>query len=50
MDTPEVKNLALLIKTRAVDEKAMPPGNITEITEEERAILKRWVEAGAPLK
>ncbi len=51
MDTPEqIKSLALLIKARAVDDRSMPPGNITEITEEERATLQRWVEAGAPVK
>jgi len=51
MDTPEqIKGLALLIKARAADDRSMPPGNITEITEAERATLKRWVEAGAPLK
>jgi uncharacterized membrane protein len=26
----------------------MPPGNVTEITPEERGILAAWVEAGAP--
>lgn len=51
MDTPEqIKSLALLIKARAVDDRSMPPGNITETTEEERATLQRWVEAGAPVK
>lgn len=51
MDTPEqIQSLGGLIQTRAVDERAMPPGNITGITEAERAILKRWVEAGAPIR
>jgi len=27
----------------------MPPGNATEITEEERAILGAWIAAGAKL-
>lgn len=51
MDTPEqIKALAARIKARAVDQKTMPLGNKTNITDEERAILRRWVEAGAPLK
>jgi uncharacterized membrane protein len=51
MDTPEqIRTLAGLIKARAVDERAMPPGNVTGITENERATLKRWVEAGAPIR
>nr|WP_302474198.1 urate hydroxylase PuuD [Roseococcus sp. MDT2-1-1] len=31
-----------------VASKAMPPGNLTEMTEEERARLVAWVAAGAP--
>lgn len=51
LDTPEqIKALAALIKAVAVDQKTMPPDNRTRITDEERAILGRWVEAGAPLR
>jgi uncharacterized membrane protein len=51
MDTPaQIKSLAALIKFRAVDLKTMPPGNITRITANERAVLGRWVDAGAPLR
>lgn len=51
MDTPEqIRTLAGPIKVRAADERAMPPGNVTGITENERATLKRWVEAGAPIR
>jgi len=51
MDTPkQIRALAGQIRARAVDQRAMPPGNKTGITDEERAILGRWVEAGAPLK
>jgi uncharacterized membrane protein len=32
-----------------VQTEAMPPGNLTEITAEERAKLIAWVAAGAPL-
>ncbi|HEV2359566.1 MAG TPA: urate hydroxylase PuuD [bacterium] len=50
-DTPaEIEARAALIKLRAVDLGSMPPGNVTHITDAERDILKRWVEAGAPLK
>jgi uncharacterized membrane protein len=31
-----------------VQTEAMPPGNLTEITPEERARLVAWVAAGAP--
>ncbi len=51
MDTPvQIKALASLIKARAVDQRTMPPGNKTGITDEERSILRRWVEGGSPLK
>jgi uncharacterized membrane protein len=29
--------------------KLMPMNNATQITEDERNLLKRWFEAGAPL-
>ena len=32
----------------AVRSNAMPPGNVTEMTGEERATLAAWIEAGAP--
>ena len=35
--------------TEQVQTEAMPPGNMTEITAEERAKLIAWVAAGAPL-
>lgn len=51
MDTPrQIKALAALIKARVVDLRTMPPGNITHITDDERAVLNRWIEAGAPLR
>ena len=40
---------AARIKFRAVDSHTMPFGNKTGITEEERKILGRWVDAGAPI-
>jgi uncharacterized membrane protein len=51
LDTPEqIKALAALIKAVAVDQKTMPPDNRTRITDEERAVLGRWVDAGGPLR
>lgn len=51
LDTPgEIKAAAGLIKKQVVDLKVMPLGNVTKITDEERAALGRWVDAGAPLQ
>jgi uncharacterized membrane protein len=51
LDTPEqITVRAARIKARAVEQRTMPLGNTTGITDEERAILGRWVDAGAPLK
>ena len=51
MDTPQqIRALAGRIKIRAEEQRTMPPGNITHITDEERALLRRWIDAGAPLK
>jgi uncharacterized membrane protein len=50
-DTPEqVQRHAPTIKIQAVSTTTMPLGNLTEMTDEERAILGRWIDAGAPLK
>ncbi|HTE03969.1 MAG TPA: urate hydroxylase PuuD, partial [bacterium] len=51
MDTlQQIRALAGRIRIRAVEQRTMPPGNITHITDEERALLRRWIDAGAPLK
>jgi uncharacterized membrane protein len=51
LDSPEnIHHLARLIELNAVRSDAMPPGNITEITPQERLILKAWLAAGAPEK
>ena len=44
----QVKAVASKIKTQAVDLKVMPPGNLTNMTDEERALLGAWINAGAP--
>ncbi|MGB3424166.1 MAG: urate hydroxylase PuuD [Castellaniella sp.] len=38
------------IRQMAVDAPLMPPGNLTGMTEEERALLAAWIAAGAPTK
>ena len=48
-DTPaEIQAKANQIKLRAVDTKTMPFGNKTDMTDAERALLGRWIAAGAP--
>ncbi len=50
-DTPEsISRLAERIRVRAVETRTMPPANKTGITDEERAVLARWIGAGAPLR
>ena len=45
-----VKQHALGIYQQSVVTKQMPMNNATGITEDERALIKRWYEAGAALK
>jgi uncharacterized membrane protein len=50
-DAPEsVVALAERIRVRAVETQTMPLGNKTGITAGERALLARWIAAGAPLR
>jgi uncharacterized membrane protein len=47
-DTPEqVAAQAEAIRRLAVDSTAMPPGNVTGMTEEERELLGAWIRQGA---
>jgi uncharacterized membrane protein len=49
LDNPaSMRRHARLIEINAVRSRAMPPGNITEITPQERAVLAAWLAAGAP--
>ena len=41
---------AQAVYQQAVVLKLMPMNNATQITDDERAVLKRWFEAGAPVK
>lgn len=36
------------IRARAVDASTMPPSSATPLTPEEKAILREWIESGAP--
>jgi uncharacterized membrane protein len=50
LDTPErIRAQAAPILAQTVHARAMPPGNLTQMSEEERALLERWVRAGAKL-
>lgn len=48
LDTPEhIRRHARLIDIWSVRSHAMPPGNITEMTSDERRLLAAWLAAGA---
>jgi uncharacterized membrane protein len=48
LDTPEaVRGQAQQIYQQVVVQKAMPLGNMTRITDEERGVIAKWFEAGA---
>jgi uncharacterized membrane protein len=47
-DTPEeIAARADAIRRQAVDAQAMPPGNVTGMTDEERDLLAAWIAQGA---
>jgi uncharacterized membrane protein len=49
LDEPgRIKLYARLIGLYAVHSHAMPPGNVTELSVDDRRILKAWLVAGAP--
>jgi uncharacterized membrane protein len=51
LDTPEgIRAHAAAIEAQAVRTRAMPLGNLTHMTDAERAMLGAWVAAGAPLR
>jgi uncharacterized membrane protein len=51
LDTPEtIREHAAQIQLQATLTHAMPPGNLTELSAEERQILAAWIAAGAPLE
>ncbi len=49
LDTPQrIVTMAPQIFAQAVQAKAMPLGNVTNITDEERDMLAAWFHEGAP--
>jgi len=49
LDRPEqIQRNAKLIGRSAIWSIAMPPGNVTEMTGQERAAVAAWLAAGAP--
>jgi uncharacterized membrane protein len=51
LDGPDnIRRHAHLIEINAVRSRAMPPGNITEMTDQERHVLAAWLAAGTPAK
>jgi uncharacterized membrane protein len=50
LDTPqEIQRYAPDVKGMAVDSTAMPLGNVTKMTEQERQLLGRWIDQGAKI-
>jgi uncharacterized membrane protein len=50
LDTPaEIEAQANAIEQQAVRTKAMPLGNVTEMTQAERDLLGRWIDQGAKI-
>jgi uncharacterized membrane protein len=49
-DAEHIRVNARIIGRNAAWSNAMPPGNITEMTPDERAVLAAWLDAGAPAK
>ena len=48
LDSPDlIRSHAQAIYQQVVVTKAMPLGNMTKITDEERAVIGKWFEAGA---
>jgi len=43
----EIAARGAVIRTSTVTTRSMPPGNVTRMTDEERALLSRWLDEGA---
>ena len=51
LDSPErIRAQALAIHQQSVLSKAMPPGNLTGMTDEERVLVDRWYRSGAKVQ
>lgn len=49
-DAARIQRQARAIELNAVRSSAMPPGNVTGMTPDERAIIAAWLAAGAPAR
>jgi uncharacterized membrane protein len=50
LDTPErIRTHAVQLRQQTVLSRAMPPGNLTAMTDAERALLERWILSGAKI-
>ncbi len=48
LDTPDqLAAHAQLVYQQAVQQKLMPLGNVTQMTDEERTVIAKWFEGGA---
>ena len=45
----QVRAAAPRIHQQVIATQAMPIGNLTKMTPEERSLLAQWLEAGAPI-
>ncbi|MBL8377561.1 MAG: urate hydroxylase PuuD [Burkholderiales bacterium] len=51
METPEqLRTLAAQINQQTVATRAMPPGNLTQLSDEERTLIGAWIAGGAKLQ
>ncbi|MFN0163941.1 MAG: urate hydroxylase PuuD [Burkholderiales bacterium] len=51
METPEqLRTLAAQINQQTVMTRAMPPGNLTQLSDEERALIGAWIAGGAKVQ
>ena len=51
LETPgQMRAYARMILQQVWHTKAMPPGNITELSEPEREAIARWIKLGAPIR
>jgi uncharacterized membrane protein len=49
LDDPDsIRRHARLIEINAVRSSAMPPGNVTAMSAQERELIAAWLDAGAP--
>lgn len=51
LETPgQLKAYAPAMLQQVWHSRAMPPGNVTELTDDERALIARWIRQGAPTR